>query len=39
MTPDLVQLHSGNLEIALNHSIGGSIASFEWLGGAAGATR
>jgi len=33
MTPDLVQLHSGNLEIALNHSIGGSIASFEWLGG------
>jgi aldose 1-epimerase len=28
----LVKLHTGDLELALNPSIGGSISSFEWLG-------
>ena len=32
MAPDLVRLNNGYLELALNHSVGGSIASFEWLG-------
>lgn len=27
---DLIQLHSGNLELALSPSIGGSITRFEW---------
>lgn len=31
MAPDLVELHKGSLQLALNPSIGGSIASFEWL--------
>ena len=28
---DLVQLHSGNLELAISPSIGGSIARFDWV--------
>lgn len=34
---DTVKLHSGNLELAISPSIGGSIARFEWLD--AGAAR
>lgn len=32
MPASWVQLHSGSLELALNPSIGGSIACFDWLG-------
>jgi aldose 1-epimerase len=32
MPTDWIELHSGNLELALNPSVGGSIASFNWLG-------
>ena len=31
MSVDWVELHSGNLSLALNHSIGGSIARFDWI--------
>ena len=33
MSMELVELHTGNLELVLSPSIGGSIARFEWLDG------
>lgn len=32
MSMELVELHTGNLELVISPSIGGSIARFEWLG-------
>lgn len=33
-----IKLHSGNLELAISHSVGGSIARFDWLDAKGGRT-